>query len=90
MDVRKGFVDLVGNTPLLRLNRVSDATGCEILGIDGDYVQSGQLVIPGDRFVRRDLGELLAPLKAGGCVIDVKSVLDPARVGSLGFRLWRL
>jgi cysteine synthase len=32
MDVRKGFVDLVGNTPLLRLNKVSDATGCEILG----------------------------------------------------------
>ncbi len=32
MDVRKSFVDLVGNTPLLRLNRVSDATGCEILG----------------------------------------------------------
>ena len=32
MDVRKGFVDLVGNTPLLRLNKVSDDTGCEILG----------------------------------------------------------
>jgi cysteine synthase len=32
MDVRAGFVDLVGNTPLVRLNRVSDATGCEILG----------------------------------------------------------
>ena len=32
MDVRKGFVDLIGNTPLLRLNKVSDATGCEILG----------------------------------------------------------
>ena len=32
MDVRKGFVDLVGNTPLVRLNKVSDATGCEILG----------------------------------------------------------
>jgi cysteine synthase A len=32
MDVRKGFVDLVGDTPLLRLNKVSDATGCEILG----------------------------------------------------------
>ena len=32
MDVRKGFVDLVGNTPLVRLKRVSEATGCEILG----------------------------------------------------------
>ena len=32
MDIRAGFVDLVGNTPLVRLKRVSDATGCEILG----------------------------------------------------------
>jgi cysteine synthase len=32
MDIRGGFVDLVGNTPLVRLKRVSEATGCEILG----------------------------------------------------------
>jgi cysteine synthase len=32
MDVRASFVDLVGNTPLVRLKRVSEATGCEILG----------------------------------------------------------
>jgi len=32
MSIRKGFVDLVGNTPLVRLNKASEATGCEILG----------------------------------------------------------
>jgi cysteine synthase A len=32
MTVRKDFVETIGNTPLIRLNRVSDATGCEILG----------------------------------------------------------
>jgi len=32
MDIRKGFVGTVGNTPLIRLNRLSDETGCEILG----------------------------------------------------------
>ena len=32
MGTRGGFVDLIGDTPLVRLNRVSDATGCEILG----------------------------------------------------------
>jgi cysteine synthase A len=32
MNVRRDFVDTIGNTPLIRLNRVSDATGCEILG----------------------------------------------------------
>ena len=28
----QNFLDLVGNTPLIRLNAVSDATGCEIYG----------------------------------------------------------
>lgn len=32
MDIRAGFIDLIGNTPLVRLKRVSEATGCEILG----------------------------------------------------------
>ena len=32
MPIRPGFVDLIGNTPLVRLNAVSEATGCEILG----------------------------------------------------------
>ena len=30
--IRKDFNDLVGNTPLVRLSRVSEETGCEILG----------------------------------------------------------
>ena len=29
---RQGFVGTIGNTPLIRLRRASDATGCEILG----------------------------------------------------------
>ena len=32
MDVNDSVLAAIGNTPLLRLNRVSDATGCEILG----------------------------------------------------------
>ncbi len=32
MDVRNGFVEAVGNTPLIRLEDLSEATGCEILG----------------------------------------------------------
>jgi cysteine synthase A len=32
MDCRDGLMGLVGNTPLLRLRRASDETGCEILG----------------------------------------------------------
>ncbi|KAK0598908.1 hypothetical protein LWI29_000607 [Acer saccharum] len=29
---KKGLVDAIGNTPLIRINSLSDATGCEILG----------------------------------------------------------
>ena len=32
MDIRNGMVGTIGNTPLIRLNAVSEATGCEILG----------------------------------------------------------
>lgn len=31
MDTRSGFVGSIGNTPLIRLDRISDLTGCEIL-----------------------------------------------------------
>ena len=32
MDTRDGFVEAVGNTPLIRLTDLSEQTGCEILG----------------------------------------------------------
>lgn len=32
MDTRDGFLGTIGNTPLIRLERASEATGCEILG----------------------------------------------------------
>ena len=32
MDVRDGFSETVGNTPLIRLRKLSEQTGCEILG----------------------------------------------------------
>ncbi len=32
MDVRDGFIDTIGNTPLIRLKRASEETGCDILG----------------------------------------------------------
>lgn len=32
MQINDGFVGTIGNTPLIRLGRVSEETGCEILG----------------------------------------------------------
>ena len=32
MEIKAGFVDSIGNTPLIRLAGLSAETGCEILG----------------------------------------------------------
>ena len=32
METRDGFIETIGNTPLIRMRAVSEATGCEILG----------------------------------------------------------
>src|SRR5215470_1000599 len=43
MDIKKDVVAAIGNTPLIRLNRVSDLTGCEILG-KAEFLNPGQSV----------------------------------------------
>ena len=32
MDVRSGFIDSIGNTPLIKLIAASEATGCNLYG----------------------------------------------------------
>ena len=32
MNVRSGFIDSIGNTPLIKLRAASEATGCNIYG----------------------------------------------------------
>jgi cysteine synthase A len=43
MDIRRDLADTVGNTPLIRLRRVSEETGCEILG-KAEFLNPGQSV----------------------------------------------
>jgi len=43
MDVRDGFVGAIGNTPLIRLRRLSERTGCEILG-KAEFLNPGSSV----------------------------------------------
>ena len=43
MELKKDFIDLIGNTPLLRLKRASEETGCEILG-KCEFLNPGQSV----------------------------------------------
>jgi cysteine synthase A len=68
-DVRGGLVDLIGNTPLLRLRRVSEQTGCEILG-KCEFLNPGSSVK--DRaalFIIRD-AERRGLLRAGGLIVE--------------------
>ena len=43
MTIAKSVLDAIGNTPLIRLNRASDLTGCEILG-KAEFMNPGQSV----------------------------------------------
>ena len=63
------LVDSVGSTPLIRLNRVSDSTGCEILG-KAEFMNPGGSVK--DRAalgIVRD-AEKRGQLRAGGTVVE--------------------
>ena len=43
MQVRNGIIEAIGNTPLIKLERVSAATGCSILG-KAEFMNPGQSV----------------------------------------------
>jgi cysteine synthase len=43
MQLRNGIIEAIGDTPLIRLKRVSDATGCTILG-KAEFMNPGQSV----------------------------------------------
>jgi cysteine synthase len=69
MQVSNGIVEAIGNTPLIKLKRVSEATGCTILG-KAEFMNPGQSVK--DRaalFIIRDAvnkGEL----RPGGVIVE--------------------
>ncbi|MBI1684360.1 cysteine synthase A [Caulobacter hibisci] len=69
MPVTANVLDAIGNTPLIRLNRASEATGCEILG-KAEFMNPGQSVK--DRAalsIIRD-AEARGLLRPGGRVVE--------------------
>ncbi len=69
MDVRDGICESIGGTPLIRLNRVSEETGCEILG-KAEFLNPGESVK--DRaalYIIRD-AEAQGSLRPGGTVVE--------------------
>ncbi len=69
MTVAQSVLDAIGNTPLIRLRRASEATGCEILG-KAEFMNPGQSVK--DRaalYIIRD-AEKRGLLRPGGRIVE--------------------
>jgi cysteine synthase A len=89
MHISDGIVDAIGNTPLVRLKRASEATGCTILG-KAEFMNPGQSVK--DRaalFIIQDAVRR-GTLRPGGVVVEGtagNTGIGLALVGNaLGFR----
>jgi cysteine synthase A len=89
MQVKSDLLELIGNTPLVRLRRVSEETGCNILG-KCEFMNPGQSVK--DRaalYIIKDAMER-GTLKPGGVVVEGtagNTGIGLALVGdALGFR----
>ncbi|XP_034677854.1 cysteine synthase 2-like isoform X2 [Vitis riparia] len=66
---RRGLIDAIGNTPLIRINSLSEATGCEILG-KAEFLNPGGSVK--DRVAVKIIEEALesGQLAPGGVVTE--------------------
>jgi cysteine synthase A len=69
MDIKDGFVGTVGNTPLIRLNSFSEATGCEILGKAEFLNPGGSVKDRAALYIIQD-AEQKGLLKPGGTVVE--------------------
>ncbi|MBF0246839.1 MAG: cysteine synthase A [Alphaproteobacteria bacterium] len=69
MDVRTGFPDTIGNTPLIRLNAASEETGCEILGKAEFLNPGGSVKDRAALSIVRD-AEARGILKPGGVIVE--------------------
>ena len=69
MDTRNGFIETIGNTPLIRLNTASDATGCEILG-KAEFMNPGGSVKDRAAWWMIREAEKSGLLQPGGTVVE--------------------
>ena len=69
MQTRSGIIDAIGNTPLIRLRRASEATGCDIYG-KAEFMNPGGSVK--DRAGRQMIleAEARGELRPGGLVVE--------------------
>ncbi|HEY4134693.1 MAG TPA: cysteine synthase A [Alphaproteobacteria bacterium] len=69
MDIRNGFLGTIGKTPLIRLRKASDDTGCEIYGKAEFLNPGGSVKDRAALFIIRD-AEKRGVLKPGGVIVE--------------------
>jgi cysteine synthase A len=69
MNIKQGLVDSIGNTPMIRLKRASEMTGCTILG-KAEFLNPGQSVK--DRAALYIIKDAVArgALRPGGTIVE--------------------
>jgi cysteine synthase A len=69
MHVRTGFIDSIGNTPLIRLRAASEATGCNIYG-KAEFLNPGGSVKDRAALAIIEDAEKRGKLRPGGVVVE--------------------
>jgi len=69
MDTRDGFIDAVGNTPLIKLRKASEQTGCTILGKAEFLNPGGSVKDRAAKYIVLD-AEKRGVLETGGLIVE--------------------
>src|SRR3981189_3191543 len=69
MDVRSGFIDSIGNTPLIKLIAASAATGCDIYG-KAEFLNPGGSVKDRAALAVIQDAEKRGTLRKGGVIVE--------------------
>jgi len=69
MDIREGFTDAIGNTPLIKLRKASELTGCTILG-KAEFMNPGGSVKDRAALAIVEDAERQGKLRPGGVIVE--------------------
>ncbi len=69
MDFRQGFVDTIGNTPLIKLKKASELTGCTILG-KAEFLNPGGSVKDRAALAILQDAEAKGLIRPGGLIVE--------------------
>jgi cysteine synthase A len=69
MDIREGFTDAIGNTPLIKLRKASELTGCTILG-KAEFMNPGGSVKDRAALAIVQDAERRGTLRPGGVIVE--------------------